>query len=1480
MLKRTLVILFVSLVTLVSIGVASGQEKKTSPTLPDSVSEKISWRSIGPANMGGRITAVAVYEADPSIWWAATASGGLLKTENNGIDFKHQFDDQATVSIGDVQVAQSDPNIVWVGTGESNPRNSVSWGDGVYKSTDGGETWKNMGLKKIFQTGALAIHPTNPDIVWVGALGRLWGPNEDRGLYKTVDGGKTWKKVLYVDDKTGVVDVQLNPKNPDEMLVATYERKRDGFDGNDPEKRFGAGTAIYKSTNGGDTFDKVTQGLPTCKLGRIGLDYFESDPNYVFAVIESEKIGQEPPGFPFLGLSANSRDVEVGSKVQRVTKGQAAEAAGLKEGDLIVAVNDKIIANHDQMLKEVYKSQAGDMVKLQVVREGKTIDMEMQLKGRPENGSSRRRRSYFTGTLGGQSGDKQDAQGKDGFEYGGIYMSEDGGSSWMRINSLNPRPMYYSNIQVDPIDRNNIYLCGTSLYRSKDGGKTFTGDGGSDGIHVDHHALWIDNKNPKHMILGNDGGIHVTYDRMENWDHLNFMAIGQFYHVGIDASENYRVYGGLQDNGSWGGPSRSDSGAIYNTDWFRVGGGDGFVTLVDPEDRNQIYYESQNGNMGRIHLETGARGSIRPRGVRMNWNWKTPFILSPHNSRIHYSAGDYVLRSFDRGNKVKRISPRITNLRTGKAGVAGSAISESPVEPGVLYVGTTDGAVWMTKNGGEKWEPLFFQPSKSAAKSESKKPEGKKPKAADKKESKKADKTKKSDADKPKDKQPETKGKPSSDKADPVTGNWSAKMLTDRIPEDRAKFSIKLKLDGDKVTGTMSGRTTNSEISQGTFDRASGKLKFEIESGRGKRNFEATIKDGRLEGEMLIGGGRLRIKFEAEKDKAPESNQYQEISLLMTVEDPVSGTWKGTLESENLPNGAIEVSVVLKLQEDNSVTGYVDSPMGRIEVVEGVYNTERKRLIVVAENEQVTAEILGNIEGESFVGKLEANDGAIEIDLTMKRVEKPEAESKKKEADQPENKKTEKPEKKKKAPLKKAKAEKEDSPKGDLKKQEKKKSDEKSSSPKKAKQENDTKDDGAQEATAGKDDPVTGTWSGTMSFRGTDRDIKLILIRKDNKNITGSYETQQGSREITSGSFDPESKALLLVAESNQFTLEFDGKLDGGNYVGEVSFGERFQMDFEMSRKSKTAKLTKEEDAAPADEEKVAEGPTGKGSLASMMPGPRWVSSIEASRFKAGRCYITFDGHRSNDDGIYAFVTEDFGKNWKSLTDNLPKTCGSVRVLREDVSNENLLYLGCEFSAWWSIDRGETWTQIKGLPTVAVHEFAVHPTVGEVVAGTHGRSLWIADVSLLRQMSSQSLKADATLYSPKDAIRRARKPSRGNSGTRQFVGTNPSSGTTIAYSLGKSARRISLEIQNVSGETIQEFEELERRTGVHTYSWDSRRVPTGTYRVELKVDGETYQKMMEVKVDPALSAAARAEVLKEDALTEFDEWLEAELRED
>ncbi|MBU0608761.1 MAG: PDZ domain-containing protein [Armatimonadetes bacterium] len=654
--------------------------------------------------MGGRITALAVYEKDPTLWWAATASGGLLKTTNNGISFEYQFQHENTASIGDVAVAQSDPNIVWVGTGENNPRNSVSWGDGVYKSTDGGKTWTNMGLKDSFQIGRFAIHPTDPNIVYVGAMGRLWGHNPERGLFKTTDCGTTWKKVLYIDDHTGVIDVQMHPQNPDTLLVATWERQRDEYDGNDPAKKWGPGSGLYKTTDGGQSWSRMTKGLPTCELGRIGIDYYRKDPNVAYLVLESERIGQEPPNAPFLGI--NGQDADVGARLTEITAGSPADKAGLQKGDIVVRLAGTTIHSYADLVKQIRKRQAGDTVEIEVSRERKSVVVQVTFTRRPDaekaDGSGR---LPFSSGLGGQSENAQEQQGPQGHEYGGIYRSTDGGESWTRINSVNPRPMYFSQVRVDPSDNNFLYVLGIVFHSSKDGGSTFVSDDGR-GAHPDHHALWIDPKDGRHMILGNDGGIYITHDRGALWDYLNHVAIGQFYHVTVDPRPAYRAYGGLQDNGTWGGPARvrSDGGPV-NDDWVLLNWADGFICQVDTRDPDQVYFEMQNGGMASYNFRTSKRHSIRPpdgRGSGYRFNWKTPFLLSAHNPSIHYSAANFVFRSVDQGRNLKRISPDITRTRQGSITV----LAESPLDADLLYAGTDDGLVWVTDDGGKRWVKL------------------------------------------------------------------------------------------------------------------------------------------------------------------------------------------------------------------------------------------------------------------------------------------------------------------------------------------------------------------------------------------------------------------------------------------------------------------------------------------------------------------------------------------------------------------------------------------------------------------------------------------------------------------------------------------------------------------------------------------------------------------------------------------------------
>jgi photosystem II stability/assembly factor-like uncharacterized protein len=1062
-------------------------------SLPEDWVKGLSWRCIGPAAMGGRIVALSVFEADPTTWWVATASGGLLKTSNNGVTFEHQFDRQSTVSIGDVCVAPSDRNIVWVGTGENNPRNSVSYGDGVYKSTDGGKTWKNMGLSKTFQIGRIVVHPKNPDIVYVGALGRLYGPSEERGLYRTTDGGKSWKQILHVDNKTGVIELKLNPADPETFLVATWERQRDGFDshaaalsgrgvpstqldppmpdgydGYDPVKKWGPGSAIYKTTNGGNTFNKLTSGLPTGQLGRIGIDFSRRNPNVVYAIIDSEKIGMGPiPGY--LGITGENAPGEGGARITEVTADSPASKSGLKAGDVITVMANKPIRTWEQMVEAIGEHRAEDKIALTLTRAGKPIAIAVTLEARPE-GPARRPQEFAPVTgrdelvvgsivagssldkaglktddvivsldkakmtqwqqvleemnkrkpgdryglevkrgkdvlsltvvvppapprrlntrpyafmYGGQRENVMKIQGAEGFQYGGVYRSADGGETWTRINSVNPRPMYFSQIRVDPGDDNHIYVLGIRMYVSSDGGKTFR-TGGDSNVHPDQHALWIDPRDGRHMIIGTDGGFYASYDRGAHWDFLNTTAIGQFYHVCVDNRKPYRVYGGLQDNGSWGGPSRAlDGRGPVNADWVMVHGGDGFVCRVDPVDPDIVYAEHQDGNLFRRNLRTGEMVSIKPRNPMgqppHRYNWNTPFIVSAHNPSIVYAAGNVVFRSLKRGDDFRAISPEL--CKNGRA--SATALAESPKNPDVLWAGTDDGNLWLSRDGGS--------------------------------------------------------------------------------------------------------------------------------------------------------------------------------------------TWHNLIERVKLP------------------------------------------------------------------------------------------------------------------------------------------------------------------------------------------------------------------------------KAFC-------------------------------------------------------------------------------VATIEPSRFVEGRVYVTFDGHRSDDDEPHVYVSENFGQSWKPLRGNLP--VGSSRVCREDLFNEDVLYLGTEFAVWASVDRGASWTKINAnLPTVAVHEFAQHPTAGDLVAATHGRSLWVVDVTYLRQMKAATRKEAVTLFQPNTAVRWRREPQRGTvygSGHRDYFGQNPAPGGQIYYALAKKAGKIQLAVQDVAGRTLVKLQ-ASPEPGLHRVTWDLRGpagpppaglmillpraagpVPAGQYRVVLSVDGTDYAQGLTVENDPTL----------------------------
>jgi photosystem II stability/assembly factor-like uncharacterized protein len=602
--------------------------------------DSLHFRSIGPAAMSGRISDLAVYEPNPAIFYVGTAHGGVWKTTNNGTTFEAQFQNNGLMSIGDVTVSQSNPDLIWVGTGEANNRQSTSWGDGVYKSTDGGKTYTSMGLKTTRAINRIVIDPRNNETVFVASPGSLFGPGGERGVYKTTDGGKTWKQSLKVDDDTGANDLVMDPTNSQVLWASTYQRRRTACCMNGG----GPGSGIWKTTDGGETWTRMKAGIPEGSLGRIALDVYRKHPNVLYSLIEGPAAGRGrgPGAFP-------------------APPEEAAGAAG-----------------------------------------------------------------------GGGQGGGRGGGGPLNADPTGLYRSDDAGVTWRKVNNANPRPMYFSQVRVDPNDDEVVIFGGVDLQMSLDGGKTVNTQAAST-IHSDHHAIWIDPSNSSHVIIGNDGGLAASYDQAKTWVFFPNLPVGLFYHVSVDNAIPYNVCGGMQDNYDWCGPSQvRGSAGIANYEWTTVQGGDGFVTIQDPTDYRIAYSESQDGNMVRLDRVTGESISIRPQPgpgePPFRWNWDTPLVFSPHDPKVLYAAGNKIFKSTDRGLTWTAISGDITGAVNRDdvvtMGVKGSDIgvarndgiqanstittfAESPKRSGVYYAGTDDGHITMSRDSAA-WKDNMY----------------------------------------------------------------------------------------------------------------------------------------------------------------------------------------------------------------------------------------------------------------------------------------------------------------------------------------------------------------------------------------------------------------------------------------------------------------------------------------------------------------------------------------------------------------------------------------------------------------------------------------------------------------------------------------------------------------------------------------------------------------------------------------------------
>ena len=642
-----------------------------------SVLNEISFRNVGPVSMSGRVVDIEANPNDPTEFYVAYASGGLWYTKNNGLSFKSIFDSEDILTIGDIAVNWQTKTI-WVGTGEVNSSRSSYAGIGVYKSDDGGKTWQYLGLPDSQHIGKIQLHPTNNNVAWVAVLGHLYSPNKERGIYKTSDGGKTWKQTLYVDDNTGAVEMDINPKNPDELYAAMWYKTRSAWNFEEAGKTSG----IYKSTDGGDTWKLISgegSGFPSDdKVGRIGICVYPKNPQIVYAVVDNQI---NKPDTARRDSSSYRID-----DFKNLSKEQFAQLDS-KKLDTFFSRNRLYPKFNTKSIKE---DVAKDKFEPSVLYD------------------------YFNVNTGFENNPV-------GCE---VYRSDNGGQSWKKANEKEigmffTYGYYFAKIYVSPYNENKVYILGLNPMVSTDAGKTWKSID-KNNVHSDHHALWINPNKDSHLINGNDGGVNITYDDGEVWYKANTPAVGQFYNITVDNARPYNVYGGLQDNGVWYVPSQTGRNPFGGSglgqtvgNEVNLGGGDGMQVQIDTRDNATVYYGSQFGSYSRSNRITreGTR-RITPRHelgeLPYRFNWQSPILLSSFNPDVVYFGSNHFHRSTNKADTMITMSTDLTN--GGKTGDVPygtlTTISESPLHFGLIYTGTDDGNVHVTKDGGYTWEQL------------------------------------------------------------------------------------------------------------------------------------------------------------------------------------------------------------------------------------------------------------------------------------------------------------------------------------------------------------------------------------------------------------------------------------------------------------------------------------------------------------------------------------------------------------------------------------------------------------------------------------------------------------------------------------------------------------------------------------------------------------------------------------------------------